>query len=133
LASPERLLLDTHAFLWALQAPHLLEGVREWLADDSRSPLLSAVSVWEVSMLVRNGRIELPDACLREFITDGIATLNATVMPLYAHHVVAFHDLPAHHKDAFDLMLIAQALHEGAALATLDKTIRRHSDVQVLW
>jgi PIN domain nuclease of toxin-antitoxin system len=134
LATPERLLLDTHAFVWALQSPGQLgERLRQRLTDGTGSLFVSTVSAWELSTLVRKGRIELPDASLGEFVLDGISTLNASVLPLRIEHVLAFHDLPAHHKDPFDRMLIAQALHEHAVLATVDETIRRHYDVEVFW
>ena len=134
MASPEGLLLDTHAFVWALSAPDRIgRRLRLWLGDAARTPLVSVVSFWELSLLVRRGRMEFSDASLPEFIADGIAKLNATTLPLRVDHILTFHRLPEHHKDLFDRMLVAQAVSEGAALATRDETIRRNYAVQVLW
>ena len=131
--TPDKLLLDTHAFLWAVLEPERLgRRLQGWLHNAAGRPVVSVVSFWEISLLLQKGR--LASARGLELFTDqGLADVDANLLPLRAEHVRVFHSLPAHHKDSFDRMLVAQALSEGAALATRDETIRRNYAVQVLW
>ncbi len=113
-----RLLLDTHVALWWLAGAALAPAAAEAIADPANQVLVSAASVWEVEIKSALGKLRM-DA-------DFVATLRAEqVDPLaiaWAHAVEAGR-LPAHHRDPFDRMLVAQARVEGLTLVTRDQRL----------
>ena len=89
--------------------------------------LLSAVVVWEIAIKRSLGKLEAPD--------DLVATLTgagAQPMPITLEHVAAVEELPPHHRDPFDRLLIAQALEERAAIVSGDPALGDY-DVPVIW
>jgi PIN domain nuclease of toxin-antitoxin system len=117
------LLLDTHVLLWWLaDDPTLPRWAAGPIADPDTTVLVSAASVWEISIKQAIGRLEAPDDLL-EVLEDDFDTLSMT-----AAHAMAAGRLPAHHADPFDRMLIAQARIEGLTLVSVD---RRFADYDV--
>ena len=114
-----RLLLDTHALLWALAAPHLLSGPTRMAVEDAENEVfVSVVSGWEIAINRALGKLEAPDdleAAIRE---QGFAPLLVTF-----HHAELAGALPPHHRDPFDRMLIAQTQAEGLVLVTRDASM----------
>ncbi|MCY4571228.1 MAG: type II toxin-antitoxin system VapC family toxin [Gemmatimonadetes bacterium] len=125
-------LADTHALLWAIDTPEKLSGrARETLTDPRNHIWLSTVSLWEIAIKMSAGRIAL-GAEWRDLIESGRRALRARwllVEPWHCHEVA---DLPWHHRDPFDRMLIAQAISEDMTLLTRDRAIGQY-EVDVLW
>ena len=112
-----KLLLDTHALLWWLADDAALgQSARDLVADPANDVLASIVSLWEVQVKVRAGRLRasLPDI-LREIEAQAFVLL-----PIAASHLVRLGDLPMHHRDPFDHLLMAQAFVEGAVFMSED-------------
>lgn len=123
-----KLLLDTHAALWFLSGDERLGGTaRRHLTDDSNLVLLSAAVVWEVAIKRSLGKVAVPEEYLSLLLGAGVQTLAISV-----EHAAAVDDLPQHHRDPFDRMLIAQAAIEGAALVSRDEALRPY-DVTLIW
>ena len=119
-----RVLLDTHILLWWLADDPLLPSeARALIADASTEVLVSAASVWEITIKRAAGRLEAPDDLL-----DALAANDFDTLSISAGHAIKAGGLPPHHPDPFDRMLIAQAQAEGLALVTLD---RRFSEYEV--
>jgi PIN domain nuclease of toxin-antitoxin system len=127
-----RALLDTHVFLW-------------WVSDDERlSPrardvigagpdeiLFSVVSAWEIVLKAALGRLQVaPDPT--SFVSEHLQANSFTVLPMHLRHALAVADLPDHHRDPFDRMLIAQARSEGLAIISSDQDVARYP-VEVVW
>nr|WP_322814206.1 type II toxin-antitoxin system VapC family toxin [Chloroflexus sp.] len=74
-------------------------------------------------------RLALP---LREIVESQRRTNNIEILPVTLEHTLALENLPAHHKDPFDRLLVAQAIIEGVALVSADPNIARYG-VQVVW
>lgn len=127
-----RLLLDTHALLWAVGAPdRLTERVRAALLADHNEISLSIASLWEVAIKVSLQRLELsPD--WRASIDNGRARMGAHWLAVESNHCVQVAQLPWHHRDPFDRMLIAQAMCEGMTLISKDRAFADYS-APVLW
>lgn len=127
-----RLLLDTHAWLWAVSAPDKLsDAARRAIAGADTTVLVSAASVWEMSIKIGLGRLDLgPDPAAT--IEAAIASLRATELPVERRHALRVMTLPAHHRDPFDRLLVAQALEEGATLVTADAALRAYP-APLLW
>ncbi len=125
-------LLDTSVFLWALAAVEKLNPKAQELLSNTREDLfLSAASAWEISIKYAIGRLVLPQPpveCVPMWLREwGIRTLEVTHL-----HALSVSDLPLHHQDPFDRMLIAQARMERLVLMTADPVFG-HYAVETLW
>jgi PIN domain nuclease of toxin-antitoxin system len=126
------LLLDTHVFLWALLSPQRLSArAREALEDPENTLLFSAASSWEISSKYALKQLRLPEPPVR-FVTTRVERLGLIPMSVEHAHALRVAELPHHHRDPFDRLLIAQAQLEGATLATADPQFLLY-DVDVLW
>lgn len=125
------LLLDTHAFLWWIaDDPRLPAAARSALGDGRNEVFFSTASAWEIAIKGR-ARVEVPEP-LQAFITEQVRTNGFEVLPIHLRHALAVADLPDHHRDPFDRMLVAQSRQEGLALVTGDPAIARY-DVETVW
>ncbi len=121
-------LLDTHPLLWALSADARLAN---WLAEDiERDPTMfgvSDVSLWEIAIKTAAGKLRIPDDLPRI-----VADLGFHQVPITLAHVWAVRDLPLHHRDPFDRLLVAQAVDLGVPIMTADAAVSSY-DVAVRW
>lgn len=121
------LLLDTHVALWAItDSPKLPKKARELIASPKSSVWISAATVWEIAIKHALKRGDMPVSgqdALRYFQESGYRFLS--VEP---EHAAAVGELPAHHADPFDRILVAQALVEPMRLMTHDPIVARYSD-----
>lgn len=123
----DRLLLDTHAFLWwRTNDSRLNESARSAIAQASLV-FVSAASAWEAAIKSALGKLAIPEPMEAGVIDSGFVRLAIG----FSHAEVAA-ALPAHHNDPFDRMLIAQAQIEKLVLVTNDLRIKPY-DVQLLW
>jgi PIN domain nuclease of toxin-antitoxin system len=111
-----RLLLDTHALLWWLADDGLTDQARDAVADHANLVMVSAVSAWEISIKKALGKLTAPDDLERQIDQGGF-----TPLPITIRHGITAGELPRHHDDPFDRMLIAQAVAEGLTVVTHDK------------
>jgi PIN domain nuclease of toxin-antitoxin system len=121
-----RLLLDTQVLLWWLADEGLTDQARDAVADPANPVMVSAVSAWEISIKKSLGKLTAPDDLERQVVDGGFIPL-----PISIAHGIAAGQLPRHHDDPFDRMLIAQASAEGLTLVTHDKRFTDY-DVQTL-
>ncbi|CAM5411441.1 type II toxin-antitoxin system VapC family toxin [Streptomyces griseorubiginosus] len=121
-----RLLLDTHVVLWWLGDSIELSGEVKDLLDTEPAVYVSAVSPWEIAMKQSLGKLEGP-----EDLAERVRDSQFTSLPVTAGHGVRAGRLPAHHRDPFDRILVAQAQIEGMTLVTRDKWIPQY-DVRVM-
>jgi PIN domain nuclease of toxin-antitoxin system len=123
-----KLLLDTHAALWFLAGDERLSATaKDHLIDGSNRVLLSAVVVWEVAIKRSLGKLTVSPRYLSLLLDAGVQPL-----PVSLEHASAVEQLPPHHRDPFDRMLIAQAGIEGAALVSRDEALRAY-DIALIW
>ena len=111
-----RLLLDTHALLWWLADEGLTDQARDAIADPANLVMVSAASACEISIKKALGKVSAPDDLERQVDESGFSPL-----PISIAHALAAGQLPRHHDDPFDRMLIAQAFAEGLIIVTHDK------------
>jgi PIN domain nuclease of toxin-antitoxin system len=121
-----KLLLDTHAALWMLTGD-LSEKAKAKAFDPASTVLLSSVVVWEIAIKTSLGRLDAPRRVHEELIEAG-----AIALPITHEHANAVGDLPWHHRDPFDRLLIAQAQVEKAAIVTTDPHIAAYG-ISTLW
>jgi len=116
-----KLLLDTHVLIWWLDdKPALSQYVTALIADPSNDVLVSVVSLWEIVIKVRVGKMRLDiNTVVAEIAGQGFGSLGIKLA-----HLAALTSLPRHHRDPFDHLLIAQALAEGATFVSNDQCVR---------
>lgn len=118
----QRFLLDTHALLWALESPEeLARAARVAVASPRSAVFVSAASVWEISIKGALKKLSVPPDLIHAIETVGFSEL-----PITAFHAERAGNLPLHHTDPFDRMLVAQAQAEGLILVTRDVNIPRY-------
>jgi len=127
-----RLLLDTHVWLWLQHAPERLgaDALRD-VEDPGNDVLLSAASSWEIAIKWALGKLPLP-APPDQYVPDRVLTSGVTPLPIQHRHALAVAQLPLHHRDPFDRLLVAQAREEAAVIVTGDRAFAA-SDVEVRW
>jgi PIN domain nuclease of toxin-antitoxin system len=126
-----KVLLDIHAFIWWDSDPTKLSLARAACEDRTNVVLLSVASAWEMQIKLQLGKLDLR-LPLAEVLASQQQTNEIQVLPIALGHVLALQDLPAHHKDPFDRLLIAQANVEEAVLISHDPVFA-HYPVKVLW
>ena len=126
-----RLLLDTHALLWALEAdPRLGQRARALLGAPQEAVFVSIASGWEMAVKQSIGKLRLARPVER-LLADDLPRLGITLLPIDVRHVGRVEALPFHHRDPFDRMLAAQALVEGFALVSADAAFDAYGVVRV--
>jgi PIN domain nuclease of toxin-antitoxin system len=112
-----RLLLDTHALLWAVSRPAALPvNVRALLEDGGTEVFVSAASTWEIAIKKQLGRLEVEARAL----LGEIRALGFSELKISFEHTLRAGALPPQHRDPFDRVLVAQALEEGLTVVTRD-------------
>jgi PIN domain nuclease of toxin-antitoxin system len=123
-----RLLLDTHALLALLSSDYPLSTPAVEAMERADTQLLvSVVSVWEIAIKRAIGKLEAPEDLLVR-----IDETETEMLTITARHANATGELPLHHGDPFDRLLIAQAKLEGCAIVTRDRAFTAY-DVPVVW
>jgi len=121
-----RYLLDTHILLWARSAPdRLSDGLLAILKSADHDLHVSVATLWECAIKSAIGKLDIPSGFHR-IVAGSYRTLGIEVA-----HLEALANLPLHHRDPFDRMLIAQAQSHDLIVLTQDSIFARY-DVQVL-
>jgi PIN domain nuclease of toxin-antitoxin system len=121
-----RLLLDTHILLWRMHGTPVLGGdARDRLAS-AEEVLVSAISFLEIGIKASIGKLHLPEN-LREHVLES----GARILTVSPEHGLGVAELPLHHRDPFDRLLIAQARQEGLTILTADPDFTAY-DVSVV-
>jgi PIN domain nuclease of toxin-antitoxin system len=113
------LLLDTQVFLWLQSDPDRLGTLAPTLRDRSNSLFLSAASSWEIAIKVGIGKLNLP-VPPGEYVPSRMRTSGVEGIGIEHSHALKVADLPSHHRDPFDRLLIAQSELEGLTLVSAD-------------
>ncbi len=120
-----RILLDTHIYLWWLQdSSQLSKSARQKILS-ATEVYVSSVSIWEASIKVGIGKLDVDiDVLVEEIVKNGFQEL-----PVTAAHAAKVRHLPDIHRDPFDRMLVAQALCEPLQFLTADGMLSDYSEL----
>jgi PIN domain nuclease of toxin-antitoxin system len=125
-------LLDTHTFLWwNMDNPQLSSQVREIISNGSNEIYLSAASAWEIAIKAAHGRLTLPLPPL-DYVPDRMRIHRFQPLSVQISHALLVSDLPPHHRDPFDRLLIAQSMLESIPILTQDEEITRYH-IETIW
>jgi PIN domain nuclease of toxin-antitoxin system len=125
-------LLDSVIWVWSISAVERINEIGREILENGREEIyLSAASSWELSIKMRLGKLNLPGPpaqCIPEFMAkQGLRSLPVTHL-----HAVKVYDLPLHHQDPFDRLIIAQAITEEMAILTSDRDFGKYP-VDMVW
>jgi PIN domain nuclease of toxin-antitoxin system len=127
-----KVLLDTHSFLWWITNDQRLSShARSIISNGDNELLLSSASGWEIVAKARLGRIHLPGKP-EAFIAEQLSFNSIQSLPIYMSHALHVYNLPSHHRDPFDRMIIAQAQVEDLPILTMDPQIAKY-EIKVIW
>lgn len=122
-----KLLLDSHVVLWSLQSPERLPAdIVAMITNPMNSVDVSVASLWELAIKQSIGKLTV-DGDLREHLS----LQSFSELPVLGEHAIAVRELPIHHRDPFDRLLIAQARCEGLTIVTNDRVFAAY-DVPTL-
>ena len=127
-----KVLLDTHAFLWLItDEGRLSENARETFLNTENSLFFSAASLWEICIKKSLGKLSLKDGWFQT-IQKEMEINTIQWLPIEMTHCAEVTELPYHHRDPFDRMLIAQAIVEKMKLLSRDSRLSGYA-IELLW
>ncbi len=127
-----RLLLDTHVLIWLVEGSEKLSQVaKQAIEDENNDIYLSIASLWEITIKISLGKLQL-GLSLDRVIETYILPNGIEILPIQLNHLLILRDLPFHHRDPFDRVLISQSQSEDLVLVSGDRLFGDYL-VQILW
>jgi PIN domain nuclease of toxin-antitoxin system len=127
-----KLLLDTHAFIWwASNSAKLPSSVKTEISDPANTLMFSVISVWEMQIKIQLGKLKASRP-LPDLVEHHVRVNRMQILPVGLEHVLALDIRPAHHKDPFDRLLIAQAMVQDVLLVSGDPMFSSYP-IKLLW
>lgn len=127
-----RLLLDTNSFLWFIGGSDKLSIIAQRLIADLNNQLvLSSASLWEIAIKVSLGKLELL-LPYNKLIPEQLEENDISILPIELSHLNKVINLPFHHRDPFDRLIIAQALSEDISVVSSDTAFTQYG-IKLIW
>lgn len=124
-------LLDTHVLIWLLEAdPSLPNSLVELIEDSNNDLFISTASLWEMTIKVSLGKLELSKS-LEEIFTH-LNKISIKILPIQPNHLLSLEHLPFHHRDPFDRIIISQCINEQIILISRDSAFHKY-EVNCIW
>jgi PIN domain nuclease of toxin-antitoxin system len=125
-------LIDTHTLLWFVRADTQLSSTAKTvMLDEANRKLVSMASIWELAIKINIGKLNL-DIPLTDFLAETVDGNGFELLAIDKSHVNRIVDLPLHHRDPFDRLLIAQSLVEEMPVVSVDAIFDSYG-VMRLW
>lgn len=126
-------LLDTSTFIWYVSAQiRLSDAAPSILSDADNIIYLSLVSIWELAIKYRTGKLDLIPPPFSEWIDRELVSNSFSLLEIKLPHLKVVSELPMHHRDPFDRLLIAQSLAEDLPIISSDGSFD-HYPINRLW
>jgi PIN domain nuclease of toxin-antitoxin system len=126
-----KILVDTHVVIWAISSPEKLPNIiNEKMQANGTVSLVSSASLWEIAIKYSLGKLDLKDNLENIFTT--IFKAGFHLLPISTEHILKVAELPFHHRDPFDRIIIAQSVVEDITILTKD-TLFNQYEVSVFW
>ena len=127
-----KVLVDTHAFIWALLQDHRLSPkAKQVLSSDESELYFSLASIWEIAIKIKTGKLNAIGSSVA-YIRDEMEAYGLQLLPIRYEHILQLESLPIHHSDPFDRLLIAQAITESLPILTRDEKFAPYS-IRLIW
>jgi PIN domain nuclease of toxin-antitoxin system len=126
------LLIDTHVLIWLIEgSENLSQAAKYAIEDEDNSLYLSIASLWEMTIKMSLGKLQL-GIPLDRVIENYILPTKIDILPIHINHLLILRDLPLHHRDPFDRLLISQSQSAELTLVSGDRLFSDYS-IQLLW
>lgn len=126
------ILLDTCTLIWLCSEPNKLSVKAAQMIDKPGAALLvSHVSVWEMSLKNKTGKMRFPKP-LRRWLAEQKDVWDFEWLPISLEHILSTNELPDYHKDPFDRLIVSQAMKKNIPVVTPDLFIKQYT-VETLW
>ena len=126
-----KILIDTNVFIWAATIPgRLPEDILVTLKDPESEIFFSAASTWEIAIKYSKGKLELPDHP-KYFLEQSLRAAGIISIPITMQDTILVTDLPHHHSDPFDRLLVVQANERKMKLMSGDQMFKKY-DVDLI-
>jgi PIN domain nuclease of toxin-antitoxin system len=126
-----KILIDTNVFLWMTTSPEKIpDRIFEALVDDKSKLFFSAASAWEISIKYAKKKLSLPEHP-RSFIEKSLLASDIIPLAIRYQDTTSVSDLPYHHPDPFDRLLVTRAMDMGLSLMSADKKLEKY-DVDLI-
>ncbi|MDM8532729.1 type II toxin-antitoxin system VapC family toxin [Anaerolineales bacterium HSG25] len=127
-----KLLLDTHALIWFIKGDRRLSATARTLIETPENQrLVSTATLWEIAIKMSIGKLEM-NVSFDQLIPSQLVSNDMTILPITVPHLKKLVELPFHHRDPFDRLLIAQSVVETIPLISRDSHFETY-DIQCLW
>jgi len=127
-----KVLLDTHALLWALVSPdELSKHARALITDQETEVLVSAASAWEIATKSRLGKLDQARRVFTNY-ADHLRTLSASEVSITGAHALLAGGFDVPHRDPFDRMIAAQSMTLGVPVVSNDVAFAQFP-CQLIW
>ena len=127
-----RYLFDTHTLIWFIMGnPNLPDHIRTLIETSENQRLVSVASLWEIAVKVSLGKLDIGSS-FEQFIPGQLNANHMDILPISVAHLQRVAQLPFHHRDPFDRLIIAQSLVEDIPLLSRDPQFEQYN-VTRLW
>jgi PIN domain nuclease of toxin-antitoxin system len=127
-----RIIIDTQVLIWwTNDVSNISPRVQDIILNLDNELWLSLASIWEMQIKISLGKLDLPRA-LPDIITTQIEENQIKILPIELSHIYTIEQLPLHHRDPFDRLIIAQSLTEKMPIASVDKAFDVYS-IERIW
>jgi PIN domain nuclease of toxin-antitoxin system len=126
----DSVLIDTHVFIWLAEADPTLPNSIKDILENTDNVFVSIASFWEISIKLKIGKLSL--YCDFNTIEDSFATTRFKLLSITLKDTIQLYNLPLHHKDPFDRILVSQAINNSLVVVSRDQTLDSYP-IQRLW
>ncbi|MFM9862090.1 MAG: type II toxin-antitoxin system VapC family toxin [Micropepsaceae bacterium] len=130
-----RYLLDTHVYLWSVRGSNRLKPYAAQAVAEATEVCVSVAALWEACIKAALQKLELPSPLAEDparGFRSTLADMRFRLLTVEPEHAAAVRDLPHYHRDPFDRIMMAQAMHEGLTLVTHDDVFDRYAGLRTL-
>lgn len=117
-----KILIDSHILIWALTEPDKLQSAHKKLLESTSNDIIvSVASLWELHIKASLNKLSLPDN-----LFDVLDENMISIIPVKREHLAELMNLPHHHRDPFDRLLIAQSVAENFPILSYDSIFQNY-------
>ena len=125
-------IIDTHVVLWIIDNnSQLSQKVKEIYLDENNEILLSMASIWEMAIKISLKKLEIPGT-LSDFVKYHIIANNIRILDIRLSHIYRIENLPYHHRDPFDRLIISQSIDENIPIISSDFRFDKY-EIDRIW
>jgi PIN domain nuclease of toxin-antitoxin system len=124
-------LIDTQVLIWNFENnPKLSSKTKQIINDINNHIFVSIASFWEITIKVNINKLKIP-VSINEMIEKALS-LDYSILPISARHLSTLENLPLHHRDPFDRIIISSAISENLPIISVDSNFDKYS-IELIW